>query len=55
MTKKVRTFTIDKGKDSLRGYATSLLVGGRYYIKSEKTDKGERKTTEIRIKVEKVK
>ena len=37
------------------GYATSLLAGGLYCIKSEKTDKGERKTTEIRIKVEKVK
>ena len=37
-----------------RGYATSLFVGGLYCIKSEKTDKGERKTTEIRIKVEKV-
>ena len=38
-----------------QGYATSLLVGGLYCIKSEKTDKGERKTTEIHIKVEKVK
>ena len=38
-----------------RGYATSLLVGGLYCIKSEKTDNGERKTIEIRIKVEKVK
>lgn len=36
------------------GYATTPLVGGLYCIKSEKTDKGERKTTEIRIKVEKV-
>jgi hypothetical protein len=37
------------------GYATSLIAGGLYCIKSEKTDKGERKTTEIRVKVEKVK
>lgn len=36
------------------GYATTPFVGGLYCIKSEKTDKGERKTTEIRIKVEKV-
>ena len=36
------------------GYATTPIVGGLYCIKSEKTDKGERKTTEIRIKVEKV-
>lgn len=37
------------------GYETSLLAGSLYCIKSEKTDKGERKTTEIRVKVEKVK
>ena len=37
------------------GYATEVKVGGLYCIKSEKTDKGERKTTEILIKVEKVK
>lgn len=36
------------------GYATSTFVGGLYCIKSEKTDKGERKTIEIRIKVENV-
>lgn len=34
------------------GYATSHFVGGLYCIKSEKTDKGERKVKEIRIKVE---
>lgn len=37
------------------GYATEVKVGGLYCIKSEKTDKGERKTTEILIEVEKVK
>lgn len=37
------------------GWATSLIAGGLYCIKSEKTDKGERKITEMRIKVEKVK
>lgn len=34
------------------GYATETIVGGIYCIKSEKIDKGERKTIEIRIKVE---
>lgn len=46
------TVQIDYRED---GYATSLLTGGLYCVKSEKTDKGERKTTEVRIKVEKVK
>ena len=36
-------------------YETSFIVGGIYCKKSEKTDKGEQKTTEIRVKVEKVK
>lgn len=34
------------------GYATSNFVGGLYCIKSEVTDKGERKVTEIRIKID---
>lgn len=34
------------------GYATSHFIGGLYCIKSEKNDKGERKVTEIRIKIE---
>lgn len=37
------------------GYTTKVKIGGLYCIKSEKTDKGERKTTEILIEVEKVK
>ena len=38
-----------------KGYATEDRVGGISCYKSEKTNKGERKITEINIKVEKVK
>ena len=37
------------------GYGTENIVGGIQCYKSEKTNKDERKITEIRIKVEKVK
>ena len=36
------------------GFATGLMVGGIYCYKSEITAKGDRKITEIEIKVEKV-
>ena len=36
------------------GYATEKIVGGINCYKSEKTDNGNRKTTEIIIKVEKL-
>lgn len=37
------------------GYTTEVKIGGLYCIKSEKTDKGELKTTEIFVEVKKVK
>ena len=46
---------IEQSEFREQGYATSNIVGGLYCIKSQIPDKGERKTTEIRIKVEKVK
>lgn len=36
------------------GYATEKIVGGINCYRSEKTNRGSRKTTEIRIKVEKL-
>lgn len=36
------------------GYATEKIVGGINCYKSEKTDNGNRKITEIRVKVEKL-
>lgn len=36
------------------GFATGIMVGGIYCYKSEITDKGNRKITEIEIKIEKV-
>lgn len=36
------------------GYATERIVGGINCYKSEKTDNGNRKITEIRVKVEKL-
>ena len=44
----VRETYIDKG------YATEDIKSGINCYKSEKTDKGERKMTEIQIKVEKI-
>lgn len=38
-----------------RGFATENIVGGINCYKSEKTDRGERKITEVHVKVEKVK
>ena len=35
------------------GYATEVRIGGIYCYKSEKTAQGDRKITEIMIKVEK--
>lgn len=36
------------------GYATEKIVGGINCYKNEKTDNGNRKITEIRVKVEKL-
>lgn len=36
------------------GYGTEQIVGGINCYKSEKTDSGERKTIEMKIKIEKV-
>lgn len=35
------------------GYATEPIVGGIDCYKSEKTEEGERKVTEVRVRVEK--
>lgn len=46
-------FEIVQNEYRERGYATEVRVGSLYCYKSEKTDDGNRKITEILIKVEK--
>jgi hypothetical protein len=46
-------FDIVQNEYRERGYATEVRVGSLYCYKSDKTDDGNRKITEILIKVEK--
>ena len=45
-------FDIVQSEYKERGYATEVRAGSLYCYKSDKTDKGNRKITEILIKVE---
>lgn len=44
---------LEKGNYREKGYAIEDIKGGIYCYKSEKTTQGERKITEVHIKVEK--
>lgn len=46
-------FEIVQSEYNSMGYATEKIAGGLYCYKSEKTTQGDRKVTELLIKVEK--